>query len=76
MPLDQRPDRMGGEIVGADQGERAAVAADRGPGEIADEGFCHGGRGPSHSGSTAVASISTRAAGSTRRITWTSAMVG
>ena len=37
MALDQRPDRRGGEIVGAHLGERAAVAADRGAHRIAEE---------------------------------------
>ena len=40
---DQRGDRGGREIVGADAGEAAAVAAERGAGEVADEGFVHDG---------------------------------
>ena len=41
IALDQRPDRDGGEIVGADMGEAAAVAADRRAHGVADEGFGH-----------------------------------
>ena len=39
---DQRPDRDRGEVVGANLGERAAVAADRGARCIADENLAHG----------------------------------
>jgi hypothetical protein len=42
MALDQRLDRQRREIVGADTGEPAAVAADRGAHGIADEGVGHG----------------------------------
>ena len=38
---DQRPDRSSGEIVGANLGERAAVAADRGARCVADENLSH-----------------------------------
>jgi hypothetical protein len=38
----QRGDRDGGEIVGADGGERAAVAADRRANRVADVGVGHG----------------------------------
>src|SRR5262249_17147617 len=41
IALDQRPDGDRGEIVGAHFGERAAIAADRGSGGIADERFGH-----------------------------------
>src|SRR5262245_940265 len=41
MPLDQRLDWNGGEIVGAHLGERAAIAADRSAHAIADESFRH-----------------------------------
>jgi hypothetical protein len=39
MAQHQRPDGQGGEIVGSDRGERAAVAADGGAYGVADEGF-------------------------------------
>ena len=44
VALHQRPDRNGGEVVGAHRCERAAVAADRRADGVADEGFAHGFR--------------------------------
>ncbi len=41
IALDQRADRDRGEVVGADVRERAAIAADRRPDVIANEGFGH-----------------------------------
>ena len=43
MPFLQRPDGMGGEVVGADVAQRPGIAADRGAGEVADIGFGHNG---------------------------------
>ena len=41
IAFDQRPDRVRGEIVGADRREAAAIASDRGPDRIADIGLGH-----------------------------------
>jgi hypothetical protein len=41
----QRLDRDGGEIVGADISERAAITADRRAHGVADEGLGHSGHG-------------------------------
>ena len=41
VALDQRPQRNRGEVVGANRGQRPAIAADRRPNRVADEGFRH-----------------------------------
>src|SRR5262249_41217206 len=45
VALEERPDRNRGEIVGADLGERAAIAPDRGSHRVADEHIAQSAHG-------------------------------
>jgi len=41
IPSNEGLDRVGGQVVGTDAGQEAAIAADRGPDAVAEKGGFH-----------------------------------